>query len=278
MGCIRALRLPQDLLSRWVASTPAAAVLDLRHATFRAVHWTRLSSALLQGGSTLTEIHLPVPDTPLASLIQRERDHAVAEYKRNLQPCSFCCVGGGGRCLGRGLGRGGGRGSLHQDKRRRVSECSLSVEVELPHPEYFQSDPNQVDIHECAHALCTLSGVLPQLTALQHVGLHNLQLQTQLITELSQVLMSLPPSVTALTLETADSVNEVGPWQRSILFNSIALVKSLRELHMPDWEVIVGNDVSCLEPLYHLPHLDAVYVPEIKQSVAFPAELNFKEE
>jgi hypothetical protein len=114
--------------------------------------------------------------------------------------------------------------------------------------------------------LSILAGVLPQLTALQHVGLHNLQLQMQLMPALGQVLVSLPPSVTALTLTTATSLKKVGPQQRGILFNSIALVKSLRKLHMPNWQDIVSDDGACVEPLCHLPRLDAVYVTEVKES------------
>jgi hypothetical protein len=248
IGCLRALRLPQDLLACWVGSTPA--VLDLRKVAFTGVHWSRLSAALLQRGAHLTEIHIRIPDSYLASLLQQERSLAVSQYKLRCQPCSSC--GGGG-------GRDGGRDSSYSDKRRRVSSCFTSEEVDLPSPEQLRTDPNQLSIRECTHVHSALSGVLPQLTALQHVGLHNLQLQTQLITGLSQVLMSLPPSVTALTLRAAASVQQVGPRQRSILFNSIASVKSLRELHMPNWWDIVGDDESCVEPLYYMPQLQAVY-------------------
>jgi hypothetical protein len=170
---------------------------------------------------------------------------------------------------------------MYPDKRRKVSDPSVSVSVhpkgDPPSGEQLRIDLSLRCIREYAHVLCTPSGVLPQLTNIQHVGLHNLRLQPQLITELSHVLVSLPPSVTALSLSTAISENELNPRQRGILFSSIALVKSLRELHMPDWREIVGEDVSCLEPLYHLPHLDVVHVTRIRQSASFPAELNFKD-
>jgi hypothetical protein len=262
IGCMRALRLPQDLLSRWVASTPT--VLDLSTAALTAVQWTRLSSALLQGGVHLTEIHIRIPDTPFASLIQQERGQAVTEYRNSCQRCAYC---------------GGGVSSSSYEldgKRRKLFSPVVFKGEEIRTREQFPSDSNHGDIRECAHVLSTLAGVLPQLTTLQHVGLHNLQLQPQLITELSQVLMSLPPSVTALTLRAAASVQQVGPRQRSILFNSIASVKSLRELHMPNWVDIVGDDGACVEPLCHMPHLEAVYVTEVKESSAFPAELGFK--
>jgi hypothetical protein len=132
-------------------------------------------------------------------------------------------------------------------------------------------------IAECGHLLRTLAGVLPQLITLEHVGLHNLPLQRQLMPALGQVLIDLPPSVTALTLSTPLSRrNEAGWLQRSMLFNAIGMIRSLRELHMREWEVFVGDDGACVEPLFHLPHLQAVYVRSVKQSSAFPSKLPFK--
>jgi hypothetical protein len=46
---------------------------------------------------------------------------------------------------------------------------------------------------------------------------------------------------------------------------------------MPDWENVVGNDGTCLEPLIQMPHLETVYVSKIGQSSAFPEWLGFKE-
>ena len=61
-----------------------------------------------------------------------------------------------------------------------------------------------------------------------------------------------------------------------MLFSAMALVRGLKELHMPDWEAIVGEDGECVEPLYGLPHLELVHVPEVKQSSAFPRGLTFQ--
>jgi hypothetical protein len=71
-GLEYALQLPQDLLLRWVASTPAA--LDLRDAELTAVQWSRLFSALSQEGTHLTTIHIRMIDIPVgdSALIQVE--------------------------------------------------------------------------------------------------------------------------------------------------------------------------------------------------------------
>jgi hypothetical protein len=251
IGCVRALLLPFDLLACWVASTPA--VLDLRTVALTAVQWSRLSAAVLERGAHLTEIHIRIPDPPFAPFTPQERARVVAQYMQSCQPCSYsrCTAAAGSR-------------SLHQEKGRKLSGSSVpdeedEVEEEYRTREQFQTDPKLRSSRESAPVLSTLAGLLPQLTALQHVGLHNLRLQPQPLTEVRQVLMSLPPSVTALTLSTKLSFQEVGPRQRSILFNSIASVKSLRELHMPNWWDIVGDDESCVEPLYYMPQLQAVY-------------------
>ena len=123
--------------------------------------------------------------------------------------------------------------------------------------------------------LSTLAGVLPQLHSLQHVGLHNLQLQPQLLPALGQALLDLPPSVTTLTLTTSKRAlfSALSAAQRGMLFSAIALVRGLRELHMPDWEAVVGEDGVCVEPLHGLPHLATVHVPHVKQSGAYPLSL-----
>ena len=64
--------------------------------------------------------------------------------------------------------------------------------------------------------------------------------------------------------------------EKTLFFQAVAQLKGLKELHMPDWEAVVGEDVACVEPLYGLPHLEVVHVPDVKQSDAFPAELTFK--
>ena len=132
-----------------------------------------------------------------------------------------------------------------------------------------------VNVAECAQVLNTLAGVLPQLRSLVHIGLHSLPLQPQLMPAVGQALLDLPASVTALTLTTSAAAQQ-GPVQRGMLFSSIALVRGLRELHMPDWEAVVGEDGVCVEPLHGLPHLATVHVPHVKQSGAYPAGLTFK--
>jgi hypothetical protein len=117
--------------------------------------------------------------------------------------------------------------------------------------------------------LSTLAGVLPQLPSLKHFGLYNLQLQAQMMPALGHVLLDLPPSVTALTITFAAGERNLSPLQRGMLFNAIALVRGLRELYMPDWDAVVLNDVACMEPLYRLPHLQAMYVPEEDESGAY---------
>jgi hypothetical protein len=67
-SCESALRLPQDLMSRWVASTPA--VLDLRTAEFTGVQWSQLFATFVKGGAHLTEIHIRITDPSLNPAIE----------------------------------------------------------------------------------------------------------------------------------------------------------------------------------------------------------------
>jgi hypothetical protein len=195
-GCERALRLPQDLLSRWVSTTPEA--LGLLNAQWTALQWSRLLSALAQDATHVTQIRLQLMDSP--GMTSRNR---CSSYRTSMP-----------------------LGQLH--------------EIEA----------------EWVHVLRTLAGVLPQLTGLRCVGLHNLPVKTQLMPVLGQVLMSLPPSVTALSLIIAPSSrHDVDSLQRRMLFKAIGLVRSLRELHIANLEDIVGSDRACLEPLSRLPHL-----------------------
>jgi hypothetical protein len=255
-GFKRALYLPQDLLSCWVATTPA--VLDLRTAVLTAVQQSKLFAALPQGGLHLTEFHIRIvdfPDNTLCEIRARTIDQYIQDGKNHVQAC----------------------------RTTPMNTQSLSdLDCEFDYLQCEKSDglvkrTNDLNI-ECAHLLSTIAWVLPHLATLQHFGLHNLQLHAKFMPALGQVLMSLPPSVTVLTLTTATSVvrNKVERSQRSMLFNAIGLLRSLRELHMPDWEVLVGDDGACLEPLFHLPHLQAVYVRAVTQSSAFPAKLPFK--
>lgn len=60
-GVMAALHLPQDMLARWVLST--GSVLDLRCTTAYVAQCTRLLTVLQQGQSTVTELHIQVPET-----------------------------------------------------------------------------------------------------------------------------------------------------------------------------------------------------------------------
>jgi hypothetical protein len=216
-----ALHLPQDLLSCWVASTPA--VLDLRAAELPALRRSRLLAALAQEDSHLTEIHLPVVS----------------------------------------------RGCMSATEVCRVPQ---EVEEETKCEEREHLPVGVYDEEECNQYLNTLAGVLPQLPSLRHLGLQYMPLQAPVLPALGQVLLALPPSVTALTLSVARSrsidEDDIGPLQRGMLFSAIAMVRSLRELHMPNWEAAVGYDEDCIEPLFNLPHLEAVYVTKVKENGA----------
>jgi hypothetical protein len=61
-GCEKALRLPQDLLSRWVITNPKA--LGLFNAQWTALQWSRLFAALLQDATHVTRIRLQLMDSP----------------------------------------------------------------------------------------------------------------------------------------------------------------------------------------------------------------------
>jgi hypothetical protein len=246
------------LLSCWVATIPA--VLDLRTAELTALQLSRLFAAILQGGIRLTSIHIKLVSLP-------DGYHAPCEVSggalEDLVTYGKSCVE---RCIA-GQKRGRNLNKLN-DTFDRLRSTKTDGRVK------YTSDR----IAECGQLLSILAGALPQMCTLQHVGLHFVQLHAQLIPALGQVLMSLPPSVTALTLSTVEFVrdNGSGPLQRSMLFNAIGTLRSLRTLRIPNWEDIVGNDGACVEPLCHLPHLRAVHVRAVKQSSAFPAKLPFK--
>jgi hypothetical protein len=263
-GLKYALQLSQELLPCWLASTPAA--LDLRDAELTAVQWSRLFSALSQEGTHLTTIHIRMIDIPVgdSALFQVECS-AIDQLVRSGRSIAECIK------------------STTSSMVHVLPDCARNLTDTLNRLQSLRADGvvnhKLAKQSECAQALNTLAGVLPQLTSLTHLGMHHLQLHAQLMPSLGQVLMNLPPSVTALTLTTAASAKqpEVGRLQRSMLFNAIALVKSLRELHMPNWEDTVGDDGACFEPLSQVPHLQAVYVEKIGQSSAFPEWLGFKE-
>lgn len=64
--------------------------------------------------------------------------------------------------------------------------------------------------------------------------------------------------------------------ERILLFRAIALVRSLQNLSMPQWEVIVGDDAhACTEPLRGLPQLKKIHVRKVRSTAAFPTCFKF---
>jgi flagellar biosynthesis/type III secretory pathway protein FliH len=285
-GCERALHLPQDLLSCWVASTPA--VLDLRYAKFTALQWSRLLAAIAPEDNHLTEIHIRVMDVGVVPLVRTRR----SSTRLPAQPCGAPVAqqqsagdseegadDESGDASKEGAQEGSQEGSQRgsqEGSQEESSDCEKEsddgIREDLQTRHYNEA--------ECNHVLNTLAGVLPQLPSLRHLGLRNVPLQTQVLPALGQVLLALPPSTTALTLTVARSSKEleVGPLQRGMLFSGIASVRSLRELHMPNWEAAVGYDEECMEPLFSLPHLKAVFVTRVKKCGAYPDDLRFKKD
>jgi hypothetical protein len=129
--------------------------------------------------------------------------------------------------------------------------------------------------------LCTLGWSLAQLKSLRHLGFHNLLLTPEILSALGQLFISLPSSVSVLTIaiDTAGGAGSVYELpERLLFFRAVALVQGLKELRLPQWEVLVGADaINCVRPLLDLPLLERVCVLQVKDSSAFPACLNFEE-
>ena len=114
------------------------------------------------------------------------------------------------------------------------------------------------------------------MTSLKHLGLHNIRISFPVVCNLGQFLSSLPRCVTTLTLAEVD-VGGASEGDKVLLFRAVALVRGLRDLHVPEWEAVVGGAAAaCAQPLRALPHLHTIYVAEVKQSAAFPPGLNFQ--
>lgn len=126
--------------------------------------------------------------------------------------------------------------------------------------------------------LCTLGGAVQQLTQLHHLGLYRVPVTVRSIAALGQLVYNLPASVTELTLSTTTVKNStVGVSEKLQFFRAVAVVVSLKELHMPEWEQFVGEDsVDCVEPWYGVASLETVYVQEVKENCSFPPGLSFK--
>ena len=68
----------------------------------------------------------------------------------------------------------------------------------------------------------------------------------------------------------------VGVEEKKQFFRAVALVRSLKELHMPQWKAFVGGHAGfCCEPLRSIPWL-RMLVPTVQQSPAFPPGLIFQ--
>lgn len=80
--------------------------------------------------------------------------------------------------------------------------------------------------------------------------------------------------MTKFTITTCEVQGEVfGEAERMLFSTAVAVVRNLRELHMPHWEAFVWRDASdCCEPLHGLPLLEMIFVSEVKVSDAFPSE------
>jgi predicted Zn-ribbon and HTH transcriptional regulator len=128
---------------------------------------------------------------------------------------------------------------------------------------------------EYCHMLSILGGVAVHLTKLQHLGLHDIAVTPWLVRSLGQVFIHLPDRVTQLTIAISSSqLIPDGGITQMMFFKAVALLRGLRELHMPDWEEFVGSAPSCSAPLRALPGL-VIHVREVKHTAAFPRTLKF---
>lgn len=127
----------------------------------------------------------------------------------------------------------------------------------------------------CVNNIATIGCLATSMESLQHLGLQGVTLSQGAVLNLGQLLGSLPPSVTKLTLSILCKDASVST--RVLLFKAIARMRSLRELRMPQWEEVVGEDaVECVLPLKSLPHLHVVMVTEVTNSNDFSPEICFQ--
>lgn len=203
-----ALRLPQDLLARWVAAQAPA--LRMWNITLLTAHWARLAACLPQAHPTeFITLHM--------SLASR-------------------------KC-----------GTEKDEKSKAVDPCEV---------------------------LFVLGGVASQMCYLKELCLGNLLLTMSCIRGLGQLFSTLPSSVVILYLTFAQGhvqSSSTGTALESMMFfRAIALVRSLEQLFLPQWEWIVGEDAyACTEPLRGLPHLQTIHVREVRATAAFPSCFNY---
>lgn len=131
--------------------------------------------------------------------------------------------------------------------------------------------------------LSPLRSAVTQMTCLTHLGLHHLPLTIQSIRSLGHVLYNLPQCVTVLTLSCkVPAAIQSTASEKVLLFKAVALVRSLEQLCMPQWEAVVGKDGgTCTEPLRSLPNLVSIVVENTRAEVqdrssVFPAGFSFR--
>lgn len=134
--------------------------------------------------------------------------------------------------------------------------------------------------NDVKQVLCTLAGTASCMNNLQHLGLHQLPLSVELVPVLGQLFNTLRSSLTTLTLD-AYIVNRttLGATEKALFFGAVARAQNLRELHMLQWEVVVGVDAEeCVAALQNLLHLEAIVVFTLAtvESAVFPAPLPFR--
>ena len=133
--------------------------------------------------------------------------------------------------------------------------------------------------NEVTQVLSTLAGAAFSMANLQHLGLHHLPLIGSLVPVLGQIFGALHRSLATLTLD-AYIVNRstFGAPEKALFFGAVARAQKLKELHMLEWEGMIGSDAEvCVAALQSLLHLEAIVVFKLKESVAFPALLPFRE-
>lgn len=123
----------------------------------------------------------------------------------------------------------------------------------------------QSEKEQFPHPLCSLGAATPHMINLQHLGLHQLPFSSEVFCSLGHLFRTLPPSVTALTLVFKRDYVLMPPHERGLLFQAIALIRQLEELHLPTWyfhmQLHACDESMCVDALRGLPKLRAVVVP-----------------
>lgn len=203
-GVIAATHLPQDLLACWLVS--AAPVLDLRASVTASAKWQRLFVVLLQCKAAFTAVHVRA-----VSVMQHDKallesaSAAVPEEVQQLLGSGshistlYCskCSGLPQRPSRVFINRKGPSRSLVETT-AYCETCENHNSLRVLSPDSIQGssgasrNPQPCGSALDAQLLHTLAGLLLQLTQLQHLGLHDLPLQPQLMPLLGELLLNLP--------------------------------------------------------------------------------------